>query len=88
MLQLLVINPDMVAQMVKSTQEAYQGMMDSNTATAMEKMMNMIPAFTFVFTLLYCYLWGWILSTTFARRLFPVNPFGERDSDDESNNLQ
>lgn len=43
MLQLLVINPDMIAQVVKSTQEAYQGMMDSNTATAMEKMMNMIP---------------------------------------------
>ena len=84
MLQLLVINPDMVAQMVKSTQEAYQGMMDSNTATAMEKMMNMIPAFTFVFTLLYCYLWGWMLSTAFARRLFPVNAFGERTPDDQN----
>ena len=84
MLQLLVINPDMVAQMVKSTQEAYQGMMDSNTATAMEKMMNMIPAFTFVFTLLYCYLWGWMLSTAFARRLFPVNAFGERTADDQN----
>lgn len=84
MLQLLVINPDMIAQMVKSTQEAYQGMMDSNTATAMEKMMNMIPAFTFVFTLLYCYLWGWMLSTAFARRLFPVNAFGERTPDDQN----
>ena len=84
MLHLLVINPDMIAQMVKSTQEAYQGMMDSNTATAMEKMMNMIPAFTFVFTLLYCYLWGWMLSTAFARRLFPVNAFGERTPDDQN----
>lgn len=84
MLQLLVINPDMIAQVVKSTQEAYQGMMDSNTATAMEKMMNVIPAFTFIFTLLYCYLWGWMLSTAFARRLFPVNAFGERTPDDQN----
>lgn len=88
MLHLLVINPDMIAQMVKSTQEAYQGMMDSNTMAAMEKMISKLPVITFFSSLIYCYLWGWILSTTFARRLFPVNPFGERDSDDESNNLQ
>lgn len=50
----------------------------------MEKMMNVIPAFTFVFTLLYCYLWGWMLSTAFARRLFPVNAFGERTPDDQN----
>ncbi len=84
LLQLLVINPDMIVQIVQGTKEAYQGMMDSNTSAAMERMMGAIPAFTFVFTLIYCYLWGWILSTVFSRKLIPVNAFGERTSDDQN----
>ena len=87
-LQILVINPEMMTQTIHAVQNAYQNMMDSNTMAAMEKMISKLPVITFFSSLIYCYLWGWILSTTFARRLFPVNPFGERDSDDESNNLQ
>lgn len=87
-LQILVINPEMMTQTIHAVQNTYQNMMDSNTMAAMEKMISKLPVITFFSSLIYCYLWGWILSTTFARRLFPVNPFGERDSDDESNNLQ
>ncbi len=87
-LQILVINPDMLSQTIQAVQNTYQNIMDSNTAAAMEKMISKLPVITFFSSLIYCYLWGWILSTTFARRLFPVNPFGERNSDDESNNLQ
>lgn len=88
LLQMLVINPEMMTQTIHAVQNTYQNMMDSNTMAAMEKMISKLPVITFFSSLIYCYLWGWILSTTFARRLFPVNPFGERDSDDESNNLQ
>ncbi len=86
-LQILVINPDMLSQTAQAVQNTYRHMMDSNTAAAMEKMISKLPVITFFSSVVYCYLWGWILSTTFARKLFPVNPFGERDSD-EQNNLQ
>lgn len=90
LLQMLVINPDMTAQIVNSTIEAYSGMMDSNTTAAMEKMINVLPAISFFTSLIYCYLWGWVLSTFNARRLFPVDQFSERETNerkDDSNNL-
>ena len=86
-LQILVINPEMMTQTIQAVQNTYQNVMDSNTMATMEKMISKLPVITFFSSLIYCYLWGWILSTTFARRLFPVNPFGERGSD-EQNNLQ
>ena len=87
-LQILVINPEMMTQTIQAVQSTYQNMMDANTMTAMEKIISKLPVITFFSSLIYCYLWGWILSTTFARRLFPVNQFGERDSDDQNVNMQ
>lgn len=87
-LQILVINPDMLSQTVQAVQNTYQHMMDSNTAAAMEKMISKLPVITFFSSVVYCYLWGWILSTAFARRLFPANPFGERGSDEQNTDNQ
>ena len=88
--QMLVINPDTMSQVIQEVESAYQNMMDSNTMSAMEKMMSKLPAITFFSSLIYCYLWGWILSTTFARRLFPVDPFGDRTQggDNTGDNIQ
>ena len=84
LVQILVINPEMMTQMINEVQNTYQNLMDSNTMAAMEKMLSKLPVITFFSSLVYCYLWGWILSTTFARRLFPVNAFGERPGDGEN----
>lgn len=92
LVQILVINPDTMTQIMQEVGNTYQNMMDSNTMAVMEKMMTKLPAITFFSSLIYCYLWGWILSTTFARRLFPPDLFGERPQDDSvsdgNNNLQ
>ncbi len=88
LLQILVINPDMLGQTVQAVQNTYQNMMDSNTAAAMEKMISKLPVITFFSSVVYCYLWGWILATTFARRLFPANPFGERGADEQNTDNQ
>lgn len=87
-LQILVINPDMLSQTVQAVQNTYQHIMDSNTAAAMERMISKLPVITFFSSVVYCYLWGWILSTTFARRLFPANPFGERGEDEQNTDNQ
>ena len=90
LVQILVINPDTMTQMIQEVENTYQNLMDSNTMAAMEKMMSKLPAITFFSSLIYCYLWGWILSTTFARRLFPIDPFGDRTQggDNAGNNIQ
>ncbi len=91
LVQILVINPDTIAQMIQAIQETYRNMLDSNSMAAMEKMMSKLPAITFFFSLIYCFLWGWVLSTIFARKRFPVNPFGERtpkSDGTENNDLQ
>ena len=85
LVQILVINPDTMTQMIQEVENTYQNLMDSNTMAAMEKMMSKLPAITFFSSLIYCYLWGWILSTTFARRLFPIDPFGDRTQNDNTN---
>ena len=85
LLQMLVINPETMTQVIQEVQNSYQSIMDSNTMAAMEKMVSKLPAFTFVFSAVYCYLWGWLLSTTFARRLFPIDQFGERPRNDQNN---
>lgn len=84
--QILVLNPDSFNQIMAEVLSSYQSMMDSNTMAAMEKMMAKLPAITFFSSLVYCYIWGWVLSTTFARRFFPVNVFGERAEDNQDNN--
>lgn len=89
LVQILVINPETMTQMIQEVENMYQNMMDSNTMAAMEKMMSKLPAMTFFTSLLYCYLWGWILSTSFTRKLYPANAFGERGTNDQNtdNNL-
>ncbi len=85
LLQMLVISPETMTQVIQEVQSSYQNLMDSNSMAAMERMLSKLPAITFIFSLVYCCLWGWVLSTTFARRLFPVDQFGERPQDDKNN---
>ena len=88
LLQMLVINPETMTQVIQEVQNSYQSIMDSNTMAAMEKMFSKLPAITFVFSAIYCYLWGWLLSTTFARRLFPIDPFGDRGQENGNTDIQ
>ena len=88
LLQMLVINPETMTQVIQEVQNSYQSIMDSNTMAAMEKMVSKLPAITFVFSAIYCYLWGWLLSTTFARRLFPIDPFGDRGQENGNTDIQ
>lgn len=78
LLQMLVISPEAYSEIVNQTMAGYESMLDSNTKAAMEGMLGKLPAITFTFTLAYCFLWGWVLSTTFARTAFPPDEFGDR----------
>ena len=50
-------------------------MMDSNSLEAMDQIMPKMPMLTFFFNLIYCWLFGTVLSAIFSKRIAPDNPF-------------
>lgn len=72
---LLFINPTSFEEIMDVMRTSYSSMLDSNSEAALEKMMPKMPYYMAIGTLIYCFLWGWILSTVFARSLRSDNPF-------------
>ena len=56
---------------------AYASMLDSNTLSAMEDMMQNLPAITFISNLIYCFLYGTILSAILSRNIPQRDPFAD-----------
>ena len=54
---------------------AYGTMLDSNTLSMMNDMMQDLPLITFVSNLIYCYLYGSILSAILSRGIPAPDPF-------------
>lgn len=74
-----LISPDITAQQIDQVMQTYAQTMDSNTLAKMDKFMGMIPQITFITNLLYCTLYGVVLSFILSRNIPSKNPF-------ESNN--
>ena len=53
--------------------------MDSNSEAALEKMMPKMPIYMGIGTCIYCFLWGWLYSTIFARSIAPNDPFSDTE---------
>ena len=50
-------------------------MMDSNSMSAVEEMIPRMPTISFFGNLIYCWLFGTILSAIFSASIRPQNPF-------------
>ena len=64
--------------------QAYASQLDSNSIAAFEAMQGKIPSITFFATLIYCFLWGWILSAIESRGLISDDPFDSEGSHDDT----
>ena len=53
-------------------------MLDSNSMSAIEEMMPRMPTISFFGNLVYCWLFGTILSAIFSASLRPNNPFTDK----------
>ena len=71
----LVFTPGSVEEILNSVRETYASMLDSNSEAALEKMLPKLPYYTAVGSLVYCFLWGWVYSTVFAKNIAPADPF-------------
>jgi len=72
---MLLIEPEAFNEAMNVAMEQYKSMLDSNSLAAIEQMMPKLPAITFFSMLVYCFLWGWILSGIFSSSLAPSDPF-------------
>mgnify|MGYP002625724097 CR=1 FL=1 len=76
---LLLINPGTFDEILDVMRTSYSSMLDSNSEAALEKMMPKMPYYMAIGTLVYCFLWGWLYSTVFARSAAVDDPFAEDD---------
>ena len=69
------INPDMLSDAIHTTMEQMSSMLDSNSRQLMEDMIPKLPAMVFFTNLIYCTLYGTLLSAILSRRIPSRNPF-------------
>ena len=56
--------------------------LDTNTTAQMDKMMENMPQITFFSNLIYCFIYGTVLSFILSRNIPSRNPFADHNSDE------
>ena len=70
------IQPDFFSQSMEMLQD--NPFLDSNSMAAIEEMMPKLPTISFFANLIWCWLFGTILSAIFSRNIPPQNPFSDK----------
>ena len=78
---MLYIVPDMISEAFARITDAYSSMLDSNSISALERMEGSMPSIAFFTNLVYCFLFGTVLSAILSRNIPPRNPFDRKDDD-------
>ncbi|EJW96523.1 hypothetical protein EVA_15371 [gut metagenome] len=76
MANMLCISPDYYENSYRSLMQVYSKMLDSNTLGMMEQMLGNIDKITFFSTLIYCFIYGTVLSLILSMNIPARNPFG------------
>ncbi len=87
----LLINPDLVGKQIDAFIGIYGSMLDSNTLNSLDKVEAIMPQVTFFTNLIYCFLYGLIVSYFLSKNIPPRTPFTHTEyypdqSDDQTNN--
>lgn len=71
------ISPDLFQNQMDVVMQQMAPMMDSNTMTEMDKMLEMLPQITFFSNLVYCFLYGLMISFILSRNIPSKDPFAD-----------
>ena len=71
------ISPDLFEGQIDAVMQQMGPMMDSNTQSLMETYLENLPQITFISNLIYCFLYGMILSFILSRNIPRKDPFAE-----------
>ena len=77
------ISPDLFAEQMDIMMQQMAPMMDSNTMSIMETYMENLAQITFVSNLIYCFLFGMVLSFILSRNIPSKDPFAEYKPEEE-----
>ena len=76
------IAADTIAEQTNLMLQQMAPMMDSNSMTQMDKLMDKLPQITFFSNLIYCFCFGTILSGILSRNIPSRNPFENNTSEE------
>ena len=74
---------DMIAENMDTVMQAYSQFMDANTMSRMDEMISKMPQITFFSNLIYCSIFGTILSLILSRNIPSRNPFADYKPDEQ-----
>ena len=77
------ISPELFDGMMNEVMQQLAPMMDSNSQSILETYMDNLPQITFVSNLIYCFLYGMILSFILSRNIPSKDPFAEYKPDEQ-----
>jgi hypothetical protein len=77
------ISGDAIAEQVNLTMQQMGSMMDSNSMSLMETYMEKLPQITFFSNLLYCFVFGTVLSYILSRNIPSRDPFANYKPDQQ-----
>lgn len=71
----LIINPDLIHQQIEAALKIYGSSLDSNSLNALDTVDSIMPQVMFFSNLVYCFLYGTVLSAVLSRNIPPRDPF-------------
>ena len=83
LINMLYISPDSLSETFDQLFEQMGPMLDSNSQEALTAMEPKMPVISFFSTLIYCFLFGVILSAILSRNIPKADPFAEVEDDDD-----
>ena len=81
----MLISPEQMQQAMDVAMSQYSNLLDSNSMAAMESMMGNFPAISFFSVLIYCFLYGTVLSMILSSDIPSKNPFDRQETDNTDN---
>ena len=84
----LFISPDIFSQQMESVMQMYSSMLDSNSMAMLEKMEDSFPQISFFSNLIYCFLFGLVLSAILSRNIPKRDLFADFRNGDGREELQ
>jgi len=73
------IQPDTFTEAIDVAREAYSGILPADQLDAFDEMAPKLPSMMFFANLIYCTLFGTVLSAIFSRNIPSSNPFSESE---------
>lgn len=71
------ISADLMAEQYAKILDIYKSMMDSNSMSMIDDMMGRLPQISFFSNLIYCFIYGTLLSSILSRTIPGNNPFAD-----------